>query len=135
MAFDPTLPAEGSPLVSAEMRSQLNGLADLIAAVPAGPEGPPGPQGPPFAAAMVDSVATLPYYEVATVSSYYDGTYVRFTFGIPQGVPGEVSLIQLNDAISFTSANSNAVATLTEPSPTVEELAAKLNELITALRR
>ena len=135
MAFDPTIPATGAPATSEMLRNQFTGLADLIAAIPAGPEGPPGPQGPPFAAAMVDSVATLPYYEVATVSSYYDGTYVRFTFGIPQGVPGEVSLVQLNDAISFTSANSNAVSTLTEPSPTVEELAAKLNELITALRR
>ena len=135
MAFDPTLPLENTETDAVQMRNQLNGLKDLIDAIPAGPEGPPGPQGPPFAAAMVDSVTTLPYYEVATVSSYYDGTYVRFTFGIPQGVPGEVSLIQLNDAISFTSANSNAVSTLTEPSPTVEDLAAKLNELITALRR
>ena len=135
MAFDPTLPLENTETDAVQMRNQLNGLKDLIDAIPAGPEGPPGPQGPPFAAAMVDSVATLPSYEVATVTSYYDGTYVRFTFGIPQGVPGEVSLVQLNDAISFTSANSNGVATLTEPSPTVEELAAKLNELITALRR
>ncbi len=84
---------------------------------------------------MMDSVATLPCYEVATASSFYDGTYVRFTSGIPQGEPGEVSLVLLNDAISFTSANSNAVSTPTEPTLTVEELAAKLNELILALRR
>jgi len=30
MAFDPTKPANNSPLVSPEMRSQLNGLKDLI---------------------------------------------------------------------------------------------------------
>ncbi len=34
--FDPNLPANGSPLVSAEMRSQLTGLKALIDAVPAG---------------------------------------------------------------------------------------------------
>ena len=31
MPFNPTLPADHSPLVAAQMRSQLNGLNDLIA--------------------------------------------------------------------------------------------------------
>jgi len=31
MRFDPTLPANGVPLVSAEMRSQLNGLSMALA--------------------------------------------------------------------------------------------------------
>ncbi len=34
MPFDPTLPANGSPLVSAEMRSQLTSLKALIDAIP-----------------------------------------------------------------------------------------------------
>ena len=45
MAFDPTKPATGSPLVSAEMRNQLNALKALIDdlqsrldALPASPE-------------------------------------------------------------------------------------------------
>ena len=42
MPFDPTLPAFGSPDSSAEMRAQLNGLKDLINAIPDGPPGPPG---------------------------------------------------------------------------------------------
>lgn len=42
MPFDPTLPATDSDLESAVMRSQLTGLADLIAADPPGPTGPPG---------------------------------------------------------------------------------------------
>lgn len=46
MPFDPTLPIEGTPLDAAQMRDQLNGLADLIDEIPAGPEGPPGPTGP-----------------------------------------------------------------------------------------
>ena len=34
MAYDPTLPANNSPIVSAELRAQLAGLKDLIDAVP-----------------------------------------------------------------------------------------------------
>lgn len=39
--------ADGSPLSSAEMRSQLTGLRSLIDSVPVGPPGPMGPQGRP----------------------------------------------------------------------------------------
>ncbi len=46
MAFDPSLPADHSPLVSAEMRAQLNGLHDEILSIPQGPQGSPGAQGP-----------------------------------------------------------------------------------------
>ena len=54
MPFDPTYPAIGVNLTSAEFRNQLNALNDKIDAVPAGPPGPqgvpgndgaPGPQG------------------------------------------------------------------------------------------
>jgi hypothetical protein len=45
MAFDPNQPANGSPLSSAVMRSQLNSLKILIDAVPAGPPGPAGADG------------------------------------------------------------------------------------------
>ena len=45
MAFDPSLPATNSEIRSAELRSQFNGLKDLIDAVPAGPAGPQGVQG------------------------------------------------------------------------------------------
>ena len=34
MAFDPTLPVEDTPLDAAQMRDQLNGLKDLIDALP-----------------------------------------------------------------------------------------------------
>ena len=46
MAFDPTLPANNSPIVSPELRSQFNGLKALIDAIPAGPPGPVGAAGP-----------------------------------------------------------------------------------------
>jgi hypothetical protein len=36
MPFDPTLPAPNTAVTSAELRSQFNGLKDLIDAVPAG---------------------------------------------------------------------------------------------------
>jgi len=52
----------------------------------------------------------------------------------PQGPPGEVSAQQLSDAIAGTSANTNAVEWLAADAdlPTV---VAKINELLTALRR
>ena len=144
MAFDPTLPAEGSPLVSPEMRSQLTGLESMINAVPAGPPGPedpPGPQGPPFAGAEVESTGTLPPCNPASVSVMFDGTNVRFSFGIPQGNPGEVSFVDLNAAIgsviSGSSSVSNSVELLlpTNPNPSILDVATRLDELILTLRR
>ncbi len=38
MAYDPTLPANGSPLSAAEMRAQLAGLNDLITDSPSFPD-------------------------------------------------------------------------------------------------
>ena len=58
-----------------------------------------------------------------------------------QGLPGEVSLQQLTDAIATTSSNSNYVSTLemtVNDPPTqgeVQLIANKLDELINALRR
>ena len=111
--FDPSLPSDHSPLVSAEMRAQLTGLKDLIEAVPAGPQGIPGPQGLPGSDGMTG----------------------------PQGNPGEVTNAALAIAIATSSANSNPVAllnmTLSDP-PTqaqVQALSAKIDELITQLRR
>jgi hypothetical protein len=46
MPFDPNAPANNSPILSGELRSQFNSLKALIDAIPAGPAGPQGPQGP-----------------------------------------------------------------------------------------
>jgi hypothetical protein len=111
-----------------------------------GQPGNDGAQGPPFAQAVVDGVNTLEPWESAAVDVSFDGSNVRFTFGIPRGndgsngsdgAPGEVSLQQLDDAISGTSANTNTVSTLDNSyaDPEMEELRQKLNELIVALRR
>ena len=118
-----------------------------------GNDGGVGPQGPPFANAVVDAVNTLQPGENATVSVSFDGTNVHLTFGIPRGqegvqgmpgidgAPGEVTNAQLTAAIGGTSSNTNAVSTMglavSDP-PTqseVQQLASKLDELITALRR
>ena len=119
-----------------------------------GQTGSDGPVGPPFANALVDSVNTLNPGEPATVDLIFDGTNVRFTFGIPQGAMGatgdsgqngEVTQVDLNNALQSTlaqtSGNSNSVSTLglavSDP-PSQGELQAvadKLDELITALRR
>jgi hypothetical protein len=123
----------------------------------AGSTGEQGPQGPPFAQAVVDGVTTLPAGSPATVGVSFDGTYVHFSFGIPQGEtgsvgpqgnqgpPGEVTLSQMDsaigNAIAGTSANSNAVQPLpfaaaeTYDPTQAQAMIDKMNELIASLRR
>ena len=114
-----------------------------------GPPGNDGAQGPPFAQAIVDSVTTLDPGNPATVGVSFDGSNVRFTFGIPrgndgsngsdgsQGPPGEISQAQLDSAISGTSANTNSVSTLDTAfaDPDMEAMRQKLNEMILNGRR
>ena len=114
-----------------------------------GPQGNDGAQGPPFAQAIVDSVTTLDPGNPATVGVSFDGSNVRFTFGIPrgndgsngsdgsQGPPGEISQAQLDSAISGTSANTNGVSTLDSAfaDPDMEAIRQKLNEMILNGRR
>lgn len=166
MPYDPNLPQENTLVDAAQMRSQFQGIVDLISSIPQGPPGPagqngsdgapgqPGPQGPPFANAVVDNVNTLPPGSPAGVNVSFDGMNVHFTFDIPQGaegatgpqgLPGEVTQSDLQNAVAQmtndSSANSNGVSTLnlavSDP-PTqaqVQQIADKLDELITALRR
>ncbi len=114
-----------------------------------GPQGNDGAQGPPFAQAIVDSVTTLDPGNPATVGVSFDGSNVRFTFAIPrgndgsngsdgsQGPPGEISQVQLDNAISGTSANTNGVSTLDSAfaDPDMEAIRQKLNEMILNGRR
>ncbi len=111
-----------------------------------GGQGPQGIQGPPFAQAVVDSVTTLDPGQPATVQTNFDGSNVRFTFGIPRGndgsngndgAPGEVSQAQLNSAISGTSNNTNSISTLDSgfADADLEALRQKLNEMILNGRR
>ena len=53
-----------------------------------GQTGLQGPQGPAFTSFAVETVNTLPAGQLATVTTSFDGTTVRFTFGIPQGPRG-----------------------------------------------
>ncbi|MBI3880810.1 MAG: collagen-like protein [Verrucomicrobia bacterium] len=131
MAFDPNLPANGSPLSSAEMRAQLNGLHDEITTIP---QGPPGNDGAPG----------LPGDKGDKGDSGDKGDKGD------TGNTGEVTTVQLNDGLAATlasanansSANSNGVALLdtsgfSDP-PTLADLLAvanKQNEIITAMRR
>ena len=166
MPYDPSYPATNALIESAPLRAQFQGLVDLISSIPQGPPGPPGqngsdggpgpigPQGPPFANAVVDGVTTLPPGTPAEVSVGFDGVQVHFTFSIPQGfdgatgpqgLPGEVTQSDLNNAMATTlgqtSNNSNAVNTLAlaaDGAYNAAQLQAvmdKLDELINALRR
>jgi hypothetical protein len=114
-----------------------------------GGQGPQGAQGPPFAQAVVDGVTTLDPGQPATVQTSFDGSNVRFQFGIPRGndgssgsngsdgAPGEVSNAQLKSAISGTSHNTNGLSTLVTgfADPDVEALRLKVNEMILNGRR
>ncbi|MBL9183014.1 MAG: hypothetical protein JNN17_12810 [Verrucomicrobiaceae bacterium] len=149
--FDPTYPPTNALIESAPLRSQFNGLKDLIDTIPAGPpgpEGPAGPQGPEGAQGVQGPMGPQgpegpqgpsggpPGPEGPMGPSGPTG---------PQGPPGEVTQTDLNNAelnmLSQSSANSNGVSTLnlvvSDP-PTqseVQDLANKLDELINALRR
>jgi hypothetical protein len=80
MPFDPSLPADHSPLVSAEMRAQLNGLKALIDAIPG------------VTSAVVDSVTTVDPGEPANVTLSIVGSVLHLSLAIPQGQPGQQGL-------------------------------------------
>ncbi len=106
-------------------------------------------QGSAFAQAMVNGVNTLDPGQPATVGVSFDGSNVRFTFGIPrgndgsnrsdgsQGPAGEISQAQLDSAISGTSANTDNMRTLDTAfaDPEMEAMRQKLNEMILNGRR
>jgi len=121
--------------------------------IPRGFDGQPGGDGqpgPPFAQAVVDGVTTLNPGDNATVDVSFDGSNVRFQFGIPRGndggtgndgQPGEVTNADLSSAIDGTSTNSNGVSTLnlsaagSYDETQMQMVMTKLDELINALRR
>ncbi len=53
-----------------------------------GSNGNDGGQGPPFTNFVMDTVNTLNPWEAATVQTSFDGSAVRFQFGIPRGNDG-----------------------------------------------
>ena len=127
MSYDPSKPADQSPLSAAEMRTQLAGLHAIIPA-----------------SVVVDS-AQITSGADPIVSASLNSGVLHLSFGFPPGPPGEVSLNQLNNdigvclanAMQVSSANSNGVPelNLSPADPDVALVVAKLNELILALRR
>ena len=132
MPYDPNLPQAGTEIDAVQMRAQLNGLKSIIDAVPT------------ITSAQVDSVNTLPAGDPAEVAASVIGDVLHLSFGIPQGqsgLPGEVTLADMNAAIATTSSNSNAVVNLNELAEgtynqtQMQNLINKVDELINALRR
>jgi hypothetical protein len=132
MPFDPTQPASGSPLSSAAMRAQLNGLHDEIATIPVGPQGPEeptgpeGPPGPPGSQGPQGDPGGPPGPQGPP--------------GEP-GAPGEVTQAQLAAAIGDTARNPTSVASLGltadgsyDPAQ-LQAVADKLDELLAATIR
>lgn len=129
MPFDPALSQPDMLADADQMRAQLNGLKDLIDAVPG------------ITGAVVDAVHTLPAGEEAGVAVTVEGTTLHFTFSIPQGADGEVTEAQLDEAIlNRTAASVAGISQLDDPfnDPPVtgdlEVIRAKLNELIMGLQ-
>ena len=142
-SFNPSLPVDGSLIVAGELRDQFNGLDAMIQAIPPGVN-----------SAQVDAVNTLPPGTPATAYAAVAGPVLHLEFGIPEGYegpqgepgpPGDVSTPQMESAIyqaiQYTASNVNQVGPLSLPisdPPTqseVEQILAKLNELITVLYR
>ena len=74
--FDPNIPANGTDMVSAEMRSQFQGLKTLIDA------------NASVNGAQVDGVTTVNPGDPAAVSITVNGTTLHFVFFIPRGIEG-----------------------------------------------
>jgi hypothetical protein len=77
MPFDPSLPAPNTPLHSAVIRGQFQGLKELLDSVSG------------VTSAVVDSVTTLPTGSPAQVSVSVVGTELHLSFSLPAGVTGE----------------------------------------------
>ena len=107
--FDPTLPAEGSPLQSAVMRSQLTSLKDLIDAVPT------------ITGVVLDGVTTGAPGDPASVSLSLVGTELHFSFVIPQGNEGATGA-QGDQGPPFASAVVDGVTTLDPGTPATVEV-------------
>jgi hypothetical protein len=75
-AFDPALPLDGSLVVADVLRSQFNGLAGMIAALPS------------VISAQVDGVETLNPGQYATAAAVLLNGVIHLNFGIPQGLVG-----------------------------------------------
>ena len=104
MPFDPSKPADHSPLVAAEMRSQLNGLKTLIDAIPG------------ITAAVVDSVTTVGPGESATVTVSVIGTVLHMSLALPEGQPGLQGVAGLQGP-PFANAVIDSVITLNPGEP------------------
>jgi hypothetical protein len=75
--FDPNYPTTNALIESAPMRSQFNGLKDLIDAIQT------------ITAAQVDAVNTVNPGDPAVVNVSVNAGVLHFAFAIPQGIQGE----------------------------------------------
>jgi hypothetical protein len=103
MPFDPSYPAQGVRLLSAEMRGQFTGLKALIDEVPAGPTGPQGPMGPQGPQGEPGPSGGPPGPDGPPGPEGPAGPEG------PQGPPGEVTPAQLETAIAGTAQNPATV--------------------------
>jgi hypothetical protein len=137
MPYDPDPPLENTEIDAAQMRSQLQGLKELIDLIATGT----------ISVVFIDSITVVGPFDPPAASVSLVGTELYFTFAIPRGIdgangaPGEVTnaalAAEIAGVVAGSSANSNGVGTLDTPfaDPDDEALRGKLNELLAALRR
>ncbi len=88
MPYDPNFPTSLTVATAAQMRTQLQGIVDLIQTIPVGPAGPQGVPGTSVSGAVVDGVTTGNPGTPAAASAAFDGANVHFSFSIPRGEVG-----------------------------------------------
>lgn len=78
MSYAPSKPVEGSEIDAAELRSQFTGLKSLLDAAA-------------VTTAQTQNTTTLNPGQPATASVSFNNGILTFTFGLPEGQPGEVT--------------------------------------------
>lgn len=146
MPYDPNYPPTNAEIESAPLRSQFQGLRELIDSIPVGPQGPQGlpgqdgsqgPQGPqgdigPTGIEGPMGPQGMPGDQGPIGPEGPTG---------PMGPTGEVSLSDLNAAMATTALNPASVPLLfqiadSSYNPTqMQDVLNKFDELITALKR
>ena len=111
MPYNPALPLDGSLMLAPEMRAQFAGLKTLIDNVPSGPPGPQGEAGPAGAQGQQGQQGEVGQTGTQGATGPQGESGPQGVTGPqgPQGPQGEVSMVQLNDAVSTTARNPNTV--------------------------
>jgi hypothetical protein len=149
MPYDPNYPPTNAAIESAPLRSQFQGLHDLIESIPVGPQGPQGPPGQDGNTGPAGPQGDIGPTGIEGPMGPQGNPGTDGPPGQqgpegpmgPQGPVGEVSQAVLDAAIGTTALNPAAVTGLvqfadgTYNQSQMQAVMNKLDELIAALKR